>query len=55
MSGKEVSFEEQITAIREFIAGVMEEEEDWGEAAKVFDPVALKIWHYCTIDLVLGL
>lgn len=35
MLGKEVSFEEQITAIREFIAGVLEEEEDWGEAAKV--------------------
>jgi hypothetical protein len=35
MTGKEVSFDEQITAIREFIAGLLEEEEDWGEAAKV--------------------
>lgn len=35
MAGKEVSFEEQITALRELIAGVLEDEEDWGEAAKV--------------------
>jgi hypothetical protein len=35
MAGREVSFEEQITAIREFIAGLLEEEENWGEAAKV--------------------
>ena len=41
MAGREVSFEEQTTAIREFIAGLLEEEEDWGEAAKVCRPRTL--------------
>jgi hypothetical protein len=35
MVGREVSFEEQMTVIREFIAGLLQEQEEWGEAAKV--------------------
>ena len=68
MAGREVSFEEQTTAIREFIAGVLEEEEDWGEAAKVRNPQILACTGcvgalpccalgccilYCRIDIVL--
>ena len=43
VAGREASFEEQTTAIREFIAGLLEEEEDWGEAAKVCMPRYLHV------------